>query len=62
MELLVWLPPAPHGHESPHRRRATAWIIRHWRAALAHMLRGACHGMGTEAIGLAFMWAEQRLC
>ncbi|MGW7529106.1 hypothetical protein [Streptomyces sp. NPDC054783] len=40
---------------------ARARVTRHRRAALAHMLRGACYGIGTGAIGLAFMRVEQRL-
>ncbi|MEU4928299.1 hypothetical protein AB0G54_17570 [Streptomyces yokosukanensis] len=44
-----------------HRRTAArAWLVRHRRAALAQMLRGACYGIGTGAIGLVFMWVEQR--
>lgn len=40
---------------------ARAWVTRHRRAALAHRLRSACYGIGTGAIGLVFMWVEQRL-
>jgi hypothetical protein len=43
------------------KRRTTLWqlIARRRRIALAHMLRGACYGIGTGAIGLAFIWLER---
>jgi len=34
-------------------------IARRRRIALAHVLRGACYGIGTGAIGLAFIWLER---
>ncbi|MFE8965075.1 hypothetical protein [Streptomyces iakyrus] len=34
-------------------------IARRRRIALSHMLRGACYGIGTGAIGLAFIWLER---
>ncbi|MFH9590122.1 hypothetical protein ACH4LS_33940 [Streptomyces luteogriseus] len=41
------------------RTRLRQWIARRRRIALAHMLRGACYGIGTGAIGLAFIWLER---
>ncbi|MFJ4569050.1 hypothetical protein ACIP4U_36440 [Streptomyces caelestis] len=38
---------------------ALRWAAQRRRAALAHMLRGACYGLGTGAIGLAFVWLER---
>jgi hypothetical protein len=38
-----------------------AWLARRRRAALAQVLRGACYGIGTGAIGLVFLWAQQHL-
>jgi hypothetical protein len=40
---------------------ALAWLARRRRAALAQVLRGACYGIGTGAIGLVFLWAQQHL-
>lgn len=41
------------------RTTALRWAARHRRTALAHILRGACYGLGTGAIGLAFIWLER---
>ncbi|MEV5440477.1 hypothetical protein AB0K80_31370 [Streptomyces sp. NPDC052682] len=38
---------------------ALQWLTRRRRTALAHLLRGACYGMGTGMIGLAFIWVER---
>ncbi|MEV8077877.1 hypothetical protein [Streptomyces pseudogriseolus] len=46
------------------RKRLTTlrqWITRRRRIALGHMLRGACYGIGTGVIGLAFGWLESRM-
>ncbi|WP_328752708.1 hypothetical protein OHT57_44710 [Streptomyces sp. NBC_00285] len=46
------------------RERLTAawtWLARRRRTALAQLLRGACYGAGTGAVGLLFMWAEHRM-
>ncbi|MFF8196655.1 hypothetical protein ACF05L_38680 [Streptomyces bobili] len=46
------------------RQRLTViwtWAARRRRTALAHILRGACYGIGTGTIGLAFIWVEQCL-
>ncbi|MFF3558235.1 hypothetical protein ACFYXL_33030 [Streptomyces tsukubensis] len=32
---------------------------RHRRIATAHLLRGACYGLGTGAVTLLAVWAEQ---
>ena len=37
------------------------WIAHRRRTALVHLLRGACYGAGTGAVGLIFMWVEHRL-
>ncbi|MFE7854375.1 hypothetical protein [Streptomyces sp. NPDC057403] len=37
------------------------WIARRRRTALAQLLRGACYGAGTGAVGLIFMWVEHRM-
>jgi hypothetical protein len=31
------------------------------RTALTHIIRGACYGLGTGTIGLAFLWLQQHL-
>ncbi|WP_019074360.1 hypothetical protein [Streptomyces hokutonensis] len=43
------------------RTAAAAWLARRRRTALTQVLRGACYGMGTGAIGLVFMLMEYRL-
>ncbi|WP_405856916.1 hypothetical protein OG407_09680 [Streptomyces sp. NBC_01515] len=43
------------------RTAAAAWIARRRRTALTQVLRGACYGIGTGVIGLAFMLMEYRL-
>jgi hypothetical protein len=45
------------------KRLATAveWAARRRRTALTHMLRGACYGIGTGAVGLVYMWVERFL-
>lgn len=40
---------------------ALHWITRRRRVALAQLLRGACYGVGTGVIGLAFVWMERLL-
>jgi hypothetical protein len=53
-----------HPTPRPGRKRRTTLrqrLARHRRTALAHMLRGACYGIGTGAIGLAFLWLERLL-
>ncbi len=40
---------------------ARSWIAHRRRTALAHLLRGACYGAGTGAVGLIFMLVERRL-
>ncbi|MGW0331091.1 hypothetical protein ACWD0J_04285 [Streptomyces sp. NPDC003011] len=40
---------------------AVEWAVGRRRTALTHMLRGACYGMGTGAIGLVYMWVERCL-
>ncbi|MFF7566118.1 hypothetical protein [Streptomyces pseudovenezuelae] len=37
------------------------WIVRGRRTALAQLLRGACYGAGTGAVGLFFLWVEHRM-
>ncbi|MCX4792085.1 MULTISPECIES: hypothetical protein [unclassified Streptomyces] len=48
---------------SRNRRSLNArhWIARRRRVIAANILRGACYGMGTGAVGLVFWWIEQRL-
>ncbi|MEU1670387.1 hypothetical protein ABZ547_43725 [Streptomyces sparsogenes] len=51
------------------RKRRTArlvyWFTRRRRVITAHMLRGACYGIGTGIAGLGFWmierWIEHRL-
>lgn len=40
---------------------AWTWITRRRRTALTHLLRGACYGIGTGAVGLLFMWGEHHM-
>ncbi|MEU0945531.1 hypothetical protein ABZ379_22505 [Streptomyces canus] len=37
------------------------WTVRRRRIALAQLLRGACYGAGTGAVGLIFVWVEHRM-
>ncbi len=55
--------PSPHPrHTGPKRHTAAVQrIARRRRTALTHMLRGACYGIGTGVIGLAFVWMERLL-
>ncbi|MER5450582.1 hypothetical protein ABT052_39645 [Streptomyces sp. NPDC002766] len=55
--------PNPRTPRPIHQRLTTArtWIAHRRRTVLAHLLRGACYGAGTGAVGLLFMWAEHRL-
>ncbi|MFG2586355.1 hypothetical protein [Streptomyces malaysiensis] len=34
------------------------WIARRRRTIATQILRGACYGIGTGAVGLAFWWIE----
>ncbi|MET7575289.1 hypothetical protein ABZT04_43585 [Streptomyces sp. NPDC005492] len=43
------------------RSAAVAWRARRRRTALTQVMRGACYGIGTGAVGLAFVWAQQHL-
>ncbi|GAA0898078.1 MULTISPECIES: hypothetical protein [Streptomyces violaceusniger group] len=38
--------------------RLKRWVARRRRTIAAHMLRGACYGIGTGAAGLGFWWIE----
>nr|WTB12167.1 hypothetical protein OG546_50330 [Streptomyces antimycoticus] len=38
--------------------RLRSWFARRRRTIAAHMLRGACYGLGTGAVGLGFWWIE----
>ncbi|GAA4704001.1 hypothetical protein [Streptomyces youssoufiensis] len=38
--------------------RATQWAARRRRAAVSLILRGACYGAGTSAVGLLAYWAR----
>ncbi|MFJ9100798.1 hypothetical protein ACIRJM_20305 [Streptomyces sp. NPDC102405] len=40
---------------------AGKWIARRRRTALSHLLRGACYGAGTGAVGLIFVWVEHQM-
>ena len=53
--------PSPHKVRKGRERFTVAlhWITRRRRVALAHLLRGACYGVGTGVIGLAFVWMER---
>ncbi|GAA2255008.1 hypothetical protein [Streptomyces indiaensis] len=53
--------PNHHPPREGRKQRTTArrWAARHRRTARAHILRGACYGLGTGATGLAFMWLER---
>jgi hypothetical protein len=50
-------PPRP----GTNRRTAAAWLAHRRHTALTQVLRGACYGVGTGVIGLAFMLMEYRL-
>ncbi|MDT0487208.1 hypothetical protein OHQ89_50855 [Streptomyces canus] len=55
--------PSPHTPRTGRERLIAAgkWIARRRRTALAHLLRGACYGAGTGAVGLIFVWMEHQL-
>ncbi|MGX1471317.1 UNVERIFIED_CONTAM: hypothetical protein RKD50_000125 [Streptomyces canus] len=55
--------PSPHTPRSGRKQLIAAgrWIARRRRTALAHLLRGACYGAGTGAVGLLVMWMEHQL-
>ncbi|MFI6107526.1 hypothetical protein [Streptomyces sp. NPDC051310] len=36
------------------------WVRRRRRAALSHLLRGACYGIGTGLISLITFWIQHR--
>jgi hypothetical protein len=56
-------------HANPHPSRpgrerlrtAWTWLARRRRTALNQLLRGACYGAGTGAVGLFFMWVEHQM-
>lgn len=53
--------PSPHKARTGRERFTVAlhWITHRRRVALAHLLRGACYGVGMGVIGLAFVWMER---
>ncbi|MDH6221677.1 hypothetical protein [Streptomyces pseudovenezuelae] len=55
--------PSPRTPRTWRERLTTVWkwIARRRRTALAQVLRGACYGAGTGAVGLIFMWAQHWL-
>ncbi|WP_199825704.1 hypothetical protein [Streptomyces sp. NRRL B-1140] len=55
--------PNDHPPRAGRKRRTTLRqrIARRRRIALSHMLRGACYGIGTGAIGIAFICLERLL-
>ncbi|MFD4363121.1 hypothetical protein [Streptomyces anulatus] len=41
--------------------RLRHWLARRRRIMTAHLLRGACYGIGTGSVGLVFWWVESNL-
>ena len=39
--------------------RLARWFARRRRAIADQLLRGACYGFGTGAVGLGFWWIER---
>ncbi|GAA2266233.1 hypothetical protein GCM10010232_68230 [Streptomyces amakusaensis] len=42
-------------------RHLAQWAARRRRTAAVHLLRGICYGIGTSAVTLLAVWAEQHL-
>ncbi|MFH8790943.1 hypothetical protein [Streptomyces roseoverticillatus] len=40
--------------------RLANWAAAHHRAALGHLLRGACYGTGTGLVSLTVYWIQHR--
>ncbi|MDN3294922.1 hypothetical protein QWM81_12840 [Streptomyces ficellus] len=39
-------------------QQSTRWVPQRRRAALSHLLRGVCYGIGTGAISLIVLWIQ----